>query len=181
MIVAIVVMVILILLLLFRLVYLQISNQQYYSTLSEKNRVSIQPIPPTRGLIYDRNGVLLAQNLPSFTLELVPEKIKDLDNTLKLLTELITITEDDLEEVFRTYETIIRDERDRGNRIAIDITPGRKYMSAFSLYAGLKDGTIDKIYYIHIRGKKYMNHPYPMIPVPYCDLEDIVSIGGVHE
>ncbi len=54
-------------------------------------------------------------------------------------------------------------------------------MSAFSLYAGLKEGTIDKIYYIHIRGRKFMNNPYPLIPTPYCELEDIVSIGGVHQ
>ena len=91
------------------------------------------------------------------------------------------IDEDDLEKVFRTYQKIINDERDIGNKIAIDITPGRKYMSAFSLYAGLKEGSIDKIYYIHIRGKKFMNHPYPMIPAPYCDLEDIVSIGGMRQ
>lgn len=52
-------------LLLIRLVYLQITNQEHYSTLSENNRVSIRPIPPTRGLIFDRNGVLLAQNYPA--------------------------------------------------------------------------------------------------------------------
>jgi CRISPR associated protein Csm6 len=92
-----------------------------------------------------------------------------------------SIDEDDLGDVFKTYETIINEERELGNKIAIDITPGRKYMSAFSLYAGLKGGTIDKIYYIHIRGRKYMNLPYPMIPTPYCNLEDIVSIGGVYE
>jgi hypothetical protein len=91
------------------------------------------------------------------------------------------INEDDLGNVFKTYQKVINDERDLGNKIAIDITPGRKYMSAFSLYAALKEGSIDKIYYIHIRGKKFMNQPYPMIPVPYCDLEDIVSIGGVKE
>lgn len=91
------------------------------------------------------------------------------------------IDEDDLEDVFRTYQRIINEERDLKNSIAIDITPGRKYMSAFSLYAGLKDGSIDRIYYIHIRGKKFMNQPYPMIPAPYCDLEDIVSIGGMSE
>ena len=91
------------------------------------------------------------------------------------------VDENDLAGVFKTYEGIISQERELGNEIAIDITPGRKYMSAFSLYAGLKDGTIDKIYYIHIRGRKFMNLPYPLIPTPYCNLEDIVSIGGVHQ
>ena len=91
------------------------------------------------------------------------------------------VDENDLAGVFKTYKGIISQERKLGNEIAIDITPGRKYMSAFSLYAGLKEGSIDKIYYIHIRGRKFMNRPYPLIPVSYCELEDIVSIGGVHE
>ncbi|MBN1540465.1 MAG: hypothetical protein JW939_10000 [Candidatus Thermoplasmatota archaeon] len=92
-----------------------------------------------------------------------------------------SINEDDLGSVFRTYSDIIEKERELENRIAIDITPGRKYMSAFSLYAGLKGGGIDRIYYIHIRGRKYMNIPYPLIPAPYCDIEDLVSIGGMDQ
>ena len=90
------IMFMLLILLLTRLVYLQITNQQYYSTLSENNRVSIQPIPPTRGLIFDRNGVLLAQNLPSFTLEIIPEHVKDLKQTIRQLSQLIEISENDL-------------------------------------------------------------------------------------
>lgn len=92
------IMFILLILLLSRLVYLQITNQQHYSTLSENNRVSIRPIPPTRGLIFDRNGILLAQNLPSFTLEITPEHVDDLDETLKNLSLLINISEEDLED-----------------------------------------------------------------------------------
>jgi len=91
-------MVFLLLLLLSRLVYLQITNQQHYSTLSENNRVSIRPIAPTRGLIFDRNGVLLAQNLPSFTLEIIPEHVKDLDDTLEKLKQLVAISEEDLKD-----------------------------------------------------------------------------------
>jgi len=86
----------LLILLLSRLFYLQITNQQHYATLSDNNRVSIRPIPPTRGLIFDRNGILLAQNLPSFTLEIIPEHVKDLDKTLKHIAELITISKEDL-------------------------------------------------------------------------------------
>ena len=91
-----VVMVFLLILLLSRLVYLQITNQKHYSTLSDNNRVSIRPIPPTRGLIFDRNGILLAQNLPSFTLEIVVEHVDDLDKTLEHLGELIRISKEDL-------------------------------------------------------------------------------------
>lgn len=91
-----VVMVFLLILLLSRLVYLQITNQKHYATLSDNNRVSIRPIPPTRGLIFDRNGILLAQNLPSFTLEIVVEHVDDLNKTLESLQQLISISEDDL-------------------------------------------------------------------------------------
>lgn len=76
--------------------YLQIVNQQHYSTLSENNRVNLLPIPPTRGLIYDRNGVLLAQNLPSFSLELVTEHISELEHTLEELRKLVRLTDDDV-------------------------------------------------------------------------------------
>ena len=93
-----IVMVVLLLLLLSRLVYLQITNQKHYATLSDNNRVSIRPIPPTRGLIFDRNGILLAQNLPSFTLEIVVEHVDDLNKTLEHLGQLISISEDDLKQ-----------------------------------------------------------------------------------
>ena len=91
------IMFILLILLLSRLVYLQISNQQHYSALSDKNRISIRPIAPTRGLIFDRNGILLAQNLPSFTLEVIPEHVDNLDETLKTLSQLISISKEDLQ------------------------------------------------------------------------------------
>ncbi|RLF66029.1 MAG: hypothetical protein DRN57_07940 [Thermoplasmata archaeon] len=90
-----------------------------------------------------------------------------------------SIDEMDLSGVLGTYTAIIGKERKERTGIAIDITPGRKYMSAFSLYAGLKGGSIDRIYYMHIMGRKYMNVPYPLIPCNYCRLEDLVSIGGV--
>ncbi|MFO7604011.1 MAG: penicillin-binding protein 2, partial [Gammaproteobacteria bacterium] len=87
---------VLLLILLFRLIQLQIIDAQHYSSLSDKNRVSLQPIPPTRGLIYDRQGRLLAQNLPSFTLELVPEHIDNLQQTLTTLQGLVRISDGDL-------------------------------------------------------------------------------------
>jgi len=80
-----------------RLFYLQVISHAHYTALSEDNRVSIVPIAPTRGLIYDRNGVLLAQNVPSRTLELVPEHIPNLAATLKQLRSLIHITDDEVD------------------------------------------------------------------------------------
>ena len=75
---------------------LQILEHESYQVLSDRNRIHIRPITPTRGLIYDRNGVLLAQNLPSFSLDIVPEQIEDMDDTIKQLAEIITISEGDI-------------------------------------------------------------------------------------
>ncbi len=83
-------------LLIVRLIYLQIVNHDHYTTLSEENRLNILPLAPTRGLIYDRNGILLAQNFPTFTLNLIPEHVKDLDATLQELKNLIEISEEEI-------------------------------------------------------------------------------------
>ena len=80
-----------------RLVNLQIFNHQQLTTLSETNRVRIQPLPPTRGLIYDRNGVLLADNLPTHRLEITLEQIDDFDTTLAELRKRITVSAADVE------------------------------------------------------------------------------------
>ena len=87
----------LILVLLLRLFYLQVTQHEYYSTKSDSNRIRIQSIVPTRGLIYDRNGVLLAENIPSFTLSLVKEDAGDVSQVIEVIRSLITLTDDDLE------------------------------------------------------------------------------------
>lgn len=79
-----------------RLIYLQIIGHEKFSMLSQENRVNILPVPPTRGLIYDRNGILLAQNRPAFSLELVPEHVKDLDDMIVRLSQILPISEDDI-------------------------------------------------------------------------------------
>ncbi|MBD3609170.1 MAG: penicillin-binding protein 2, partial [Gammaproteobacteria bacterium] len=82
--------------LLARLIYLQVISHEHYSTLSQKNRVNLVSIPPIRGLIYDRNGVVLAENLPTFSLELIPEHIQDLDQTISQLSKLVSISQRDI-------------------------------------------------------------------------------------
>ena len=76
---------------------LQITNYETYKTQSERNRVQLQPLPPKRGLIYDRNGVLLADNRPSYILSVVRERVADLDATLSALRALVPISDSDLE------------------------------------------------------------------------------------
>jgi len=86
---------ILILVLFARLLYLQVVAHEHFTTLSEDNRVKLQPIPPNRGLIFDRNGIVLAENLPSYRLEITPEQVDDMDATLSALEEIIDIREVD--------------------------------------------------------------------------------------
>jgi penicillin-binding protein 2 len=100
--------VLLILVLVGRLFYLQIYNHNRYTTLSHNNRVNILPIAPTRGLIYDRNGVLLADNIPTFRLEIVPERVPDMDKTLEEIGKLIEISDADLK---RFRESLKRSRR----------------------------------------------------------------------
>ncbi len=80
-----------------RMTYLQVLGFQHYSTLSHENRVKLVAIPPTRGLIYDRNGVLLAENRPSFRLIVTPEEVRDMDDMLRRLGQVIELSEGDLE------------------------------------------------------------------------------------
>lgn len=88
-------------LLLARFYSLQVSHYQDYVTQSENNRIQIRPVPPNRGLILDRNGELLADNRPSFSLEIVVERAGDLDKTIADIHELITISEIEKEDFYK--------------------------------------------------------------------------------
>jgi len=93
---AVVLVILPLLLLVIHLARLQIIDHDHFTTLSRDNRVKVQPLPPTRGLIYDRNGVILAQNLPTHSLEITPERVKDLQQTIEQLKQLIPISDNDL-------------------------------------------------------------------------------------
>ncbi|MEZ1535527.1 penicillin-binding protein 2 [Pseudomonas asiatica] len=78
-----------------RLYYLQVIQHDYHSTLSENNRVHVQPIPPTRGLIFDRNGVIVADNRPSFSLSMTRERAGNWQEVLDTIVEVLELTPDD--------------------------------------------------------------------------------------
>lgn len=82
--------------LIFRLFYLQILHHSTYATLARNNQVRMISISPTRGLIFDRNGVLLADNVPDFSLEIAPNMVKDLDGLIAKLSKIIKISENDI-------------------------------------------------------------------------------------
>ncbi len=84
--------------LIFKVFNLQISQYEYFSARSDGNRLHSQYVPPARGLIFDRNGKLLADNQPIFNLMVVTEQVVDLDQTLQTLSTLISLTDDDIEQ-----------------------------------------------------------------------------------
>ncbi|GBE11157.1 stage V sporulation protein D [bacterium BMS3Bbin12] len=94
---AVVIIGLLLTLLIGRLVYLQVVLHEHYTTLSKENWVKLLPVPPTRGLIYDRNGVLLAENVPTYNLEITPEQVKDLKAVISGLRKLMPISDADVE------------------------------------------------------------------------------------
>ncbi len=79
-----------------RMAYLQVSSHEHYKTLSHNNRVRIVPIAPTRGLILDRNGVVLAQNAPTHSLEIVPEAVDDMVGLVTELAGMVDISAADV-------------------------------------------------------------------------------------
>lgn len=87
-----------------RLYFLQILNHDNFTTLSEKNRVQVQPIAPPRGLIYDRNDVLLAENRPVFSVTIVPERVPDMAVTLQRLQGILDISDEDMERFNRRLD-----------------------------------------------------------------------------
>ncbi len=74
-----------------RFVYLQVIQHDFYHTKAEDNRISVVPIAPNRGLILDRNGVVLARNYSAYTLEIMPAKVADPERTVSELADVIEI------------------------------------------------------------------------------------------
>src|SRR3989338_2441624 len=78
-----------------RMYYLQLVQFEHHTTLAENNRIHVQPIPPNRGLIYDRNGVIIADNRPSFSLTLTRERAGDWVQVLDVIVEVLGLSEDE--------------------------------------------------------------------------------------
>lgn len=99
--------------LLVRYAWLQVVNVEEFAARSLNNRVRVVPVAPNRGLIYDRRGRPIAENLPAYRLELVPEKVPDLEQTLRRLSDQITLSDDHLDKF----------ERDRKRYRSFDAVP----------------------------------------------------------
>jgi penicillin-binding protein 2 len=80
-----------------RLVQLQVYDHELFAEKSQGNRVRIEAVPPIRGLVFDRKGRVIAENLPAYQLELIPEQVDDIDDTLNRLANINLIESDDIE------------------------------------------------------------------------------------
>jgi penicillin-binding protein 2 len=87
-----------------RFVYLQLFQHQHYQTLAESNRIAIVPIVPNRGVMTDRNGVVLAQSYSAYTLEVTPSRVKNLDETIDGLATIVEIQARDRKRFKRLLE-----------------------------------------------------------------------------
>ncbi|MCM2130837.1 penicillin-binding protein 2 [Larsenimonas rhizosphaerae] len=95
-IVALLVVVLLMSTLIGRLVYLQVIKHDVFITRSDNNRMRVEPLPPNRGLIFDRNHRVLAENRPTYNLTIVRERADDADETLRLLVDILNLPKDDI-------------------------------------------------------------------------------------
>lgn len=97
----------LMLLIMLRTFYLTVIQHEHFTTLAKSNRVKITPIPPIRGLIYSREGVVLAENRPAFSLEVIPEQVDDVDELIERLKKIISIQPGDIER----FEKLLKKKR----------------------------------------------------------------------
>src|ERR687885_1408021 len=75
-----------------RFFYLQVIQHDVYQAKAEDNRISIVPVTPNRGLIVDRNGVVIARNYSGYTLEIFPRRVKNIERTIDAVSEYVDIT-----------------------------------------------------------------------------------------
>ena len=108
---------------------LQVLQHEEYRTRSEANRIKPRPVVPARGLIYDRNGKLLADNVPAYRLEVTPDQVEDLDATLAQLDALIGLSEEEVQQFkanrratrgFRPVVLKLRLGEDQRSRLAVN-------------------------------------------------------------
>lgn len=131
-----------------RLIYLQIVGHEHYSTLSRHNRVRISPLVPTRGLIFDRHGKILAENQSTYSLELIPEQVPDLQATLSGLQQLINIEQ---EEIDRFYK--VKNRRKSFSGIPLLLQLNEDEVSRFSVRRPHFQG-------VDIHARLFRNYPF---------------------
>lgn len=129
MITIVILIVILVMILVGRLFYLQIIQHEMFSTLSRQNLLNVAPIDPNRGLIYDRNGVLLAENVPVFSLEISPEHVNNIKQTIADLSQIVSISPTDIQEFYKA----LRQQRHFTNTVPLKMQLTENEVAQFSV------------------------------------------------
>ena len=125
------------------LYYLQINAYESYQTRSNSNRISVQTIVPNRGLIYDRNGIILAENRPVYSLKVIVKKTKNLKTSLENLQNLLSLTDKEINAVYqknryaRSFKAIIIREHLSPQEVAL-FTVNQHQYQGFAIQASLK-------------------------------------------
>ncbi len=125
------------------LYYLQITSFEAYQTRSNANRISVQSIPPNRGLIYDRNGIVLAENRPVYSLQVIVNKTKNLTGNIEQLRQLLSLTEQEVEAFYnkkrqtRSFKAIVIRDNLSPEEVAL-FTVNQHKFQGFSIQANLK-------------------------------------------
>ncbi len=147
-----------------RLAYLQIVGHQHYSTLAKENSIKIEPTVPSRGIIYDKRGNILAENTQTYSLELIPEQIPDLDDTLLRLKELLEISDEKIEQF-----TKLRKRQKKFTRIPLVVNMTEEELAKFAVQRPFFRG-VD----VYIRQLRHY---------PYADLTSHVVgyVGRINE
>lgn len=94
--IALLILITLVFALVLRLAHLQIYKHDMYTTLATNNWLDLVPVEPTRGLIYDRNGIMLADNVPVFSLDITPYDIKDMSKTIEDIKKIVSLSDEDI-------------------------------------------------------------------------------------
>lgn len=110
-----------------RYAHLQINEYEKYTTQSETNRIKLQPLPPSRGYIFDRNGLLLADNRPVFTLMISPADVPNIENTLKRLDPIFELTDEEKTAVRKKFN-----KKKKAEEITVKIDLSEEQLAQFS-------------------------------------------------
>ncbi|MGB5445847.1 MAG: penicillin-binding protein 2 [Psychromonas sp.] len=125
------------------LYYLQVTSFEKYQTRSNSNRISVQTIAPNRGLIYDRNGIIIAENRPVFNLEVIVNKTENLEENILELQKLLTLTDQEIKNFYtqnrhsRSFKAIVIRQQLSEKEVAIFSVNQHKF-KGFSIQANLK-------------------------------------------
>ncbi len=106
-----IIILLLVIMIISKIFYLTVLQHEHFTTLSKSNRIKIQPIPPIRGLIYSRDGIILAENKPTFSLVVTPEQIENVDEVVARLKKIISIDGADIERFESAFKAALNKKR----------------------------------------------------------------------